>query len=211
MAELTSYLPGFAAAYLVLLVGSLSPGPSVALLIGVATASGRKPALTTTLGIATGSLSLNVLTILGVGVLLSQAAWAMSIVRIIGAAYLLYLAYSAFRKALHPPQLHGINSVPQSYLNHFLTGYLLQVTNPKAIAFWLAISSIGAVEGAGSSVIGVFIVGAFLISFLCHGLWALLLSLSTVRQTYSQWRRRIEFVLGGLFTFAALRLIITEK
>ena len=40
LADLASYIPGFMAAYLILLVGSLSPGPSVALLIGVATCFG---------------------------------------------------------------------------------------------------------------------------------------------------------------------------
>lgn len=51
MTDLLPYLPGFAAACAILLVGAASPGPSVAMLIGVATGQGRAPALTAALGV----------------------------------------------------------------------------------------------------------------------------------------------------------------
>lgn len=96
MTEFAIYLPGFIAAYSILLVGASSSGPSVAMLIGIATSEGRTPALMATLGIAFGSVTINILTMLGIGLLLSQVAWGMSALRIIGAAYLLWLAYGAF-------------------------------------------------------------------------------------------------------------------
>ncbi|MDB4223651.1 LysE family transporter [Granulosicoccus sp.] len=83
------------------------------------------------LGIALGSLTINVLTILGIGIFLSQTAWAMSLLRIAGAAYLLYLAYGAFRKAIQPPVLQPMKPNHGVPLKHFTSGYLLQITNPK--------------------------------------------------------------------------------
>ena len=71
MTELITFLPGFIAAYSILLVGALSPGPSVAMLIGIATSEGRAPALLAAPGIALGSVTINILTILGVGLVLS--------------------------------------------------------------------------------------------------------------------------------------------
>ena len=206
MADLTPFLPGFIAAYAILLVGALSPGPSVAMLIGIATSQGRAPAMVATLGIATGSLTINLLTILGVGLILSQVAWAMSALRLIGAAYLLYLAYGAFRRALNPPELQPVSGRSGSYKKQFATGYLLQVTNPKAIAFWLAIASVGAVDGAGLGVIVAFVAGAFAISFICHGAWAVALSVSPVRRAYAAGRRWVESGLGIFFVFAAYKL-----
>ena len=177
LADLASYIPGFMAAYLILLVGSLSPGLSVALLIGVATSQGRPSALVATLGIALGSMTLNILTILGVGLILSQVAWAMTALKVIGVAYLLYLAYGAFSKVItRPPDLKVAVTDNQTWMSHLVTGYLLQITNPKAVAFWLAISSVGAVEGASTGVIALFLAGGFAISFICHGAWAVALS-----------------------------------
>ena len=211
MNEIQLYLPGFLAAYAVLLFAALSPGPSVALLIGIATAQGRTPALAATLGIAFGSTSINILTILGVGLLLSKAAWAMTALRMLGAAYLMYLAYSAFTRAIHPPVLQPTNPNPKSLVKQFFTGYLLQVTNPKAIAFWLVISSIGAVEGASIGVIIVFVIGSFMISFTCHGAWAVTLSVDSIRRAYAVWRRWIEATLGSCFVFAAYKLVSSER
>lgn len=209
--EIAPYLPGIAAAYAILFVGASSPGPSVALLVGIATEQGRTPALIATLGIALGSMTINVLTMLGIGLFLSQMAWAMSLLRIAGAAYLLYLAYGAFRKAIHPPEMQPMKPIHGVRLRHFTTGYLLQVTNPKAISFWLAIASIGAVENAKAAIVVLFVAGAFLISFTGHGIWAVALSLDPVRKAYVAWRRWIEVTLGGLFVFFSYKLVTAES
>lgn len=211
MTDLALYLPGILAAYAILLVAASSPGPSVAMLIGIATEHGRRPALMATLGVAVGSTTINILTMLGVGLVLSQAAWAMSALRVIGAAYLLYLAWGAFQKALNPPTLRPLNAECRSPLRHFMAGYLLQITNPKAIAFWIAIASIGAVEGAGAGVVALFLVGAFAISFTCHGAWAVALSTGPARAAYAAGRRWIEATLGVFFCFAAFKLAMSEN
>ena len=211
MFELAPYLPGFIAAYSILLIGAFSPGPSVAMLIGIATRQGRTSALVATFGIALGSVTINVMTMLGVGLILSQAAWAMSLLRIIGASYLLYLAYSAFNNAIRPGVLASVESDQRTLKKHLMTGYLLQVTNPKAIAFWLAITSVGAVEGAGFGIIGLFIFGAFLISFACHAAWALALSVNCIRSGYIAWRSWIEAALGCFFVFAAYKLSTSQN
>jgi len=87
-------------------------------------------------------------TILVVGVLLSQAAWAMSLLKLVGALYLSYLAYGAFKKMLSPPKLVHLPTEKRPNWQLFLAGYLLQVINPKAIAFWLAIASVRAMMGS---------------------------------------------------------------
>ncbi|MEL7282543.1 MAG: LysE family transporter [Pseudomonadota bacterium] len=105
MSDLPLYLPGILTAYSILLVGASSPGPAVAMLLGISTTQGRTQSLIASLGIATGSMTINVLTMLGIGLLLSEAAWAMTALRIIGASYLIWLAWSAFRKAIDPPSV----------------------------------------------------------------------------------------------------------
>ena len=110
MDPLLPHLPKFLAAYAILVVAASSPGPAVALLLGVANTRGRRAALTVTTGIAAGSVTINLLTLLGLGLLLSQVAWAMTAMRMIGAAYLAWLAIGAFRKALSPPPLAVIRN-----------------------------------------------------------------------------------------------------
>ena len=205
-----NYLPGILTAYAILAVGVLSPGPAVALLIGIATGQGRRAAMITTLGIACGSMTINLATMFGVGLLLSQAAGAMNVLRLAGALYLLFLAASAFRRALRPPALTPAQAHPHSKWRHFIIGYLLQVTNPKAIAFWIPIAAIGAVEGGGLGWITLFVAGAFVISFSGHAAWALSMSAAPIRRAYSGVRRRVESALGVFFVFAAWQLVSLE-
>ncbi len=210
MSEFSTFLPGILTAYSILFVAALSPGPSVLMLIGIATEQGRMPALTATLGIAIGSVSINILTMLGVGFVLSQFTWAMDILRIFGGAYLLYLAYGAFKKSYSPPPpLKWSHSSARSLAACFIKGYLLQVTNPKAIIFWLAIASVGAVDDADTGIKVIFVIGSFMISFLCHGLWATTMSSPPIRLFYNKTRRWVELLLGSFFTFSALKLVMS--
>ena len=209
--DIAGYLPLFLTAYAILLVGALSPGPAVALLLGIATRQGRGAALVATGGIALGSSTINLLTIVGVGLVLSQAAWAMMGLKLAGTLYLIWLAWGSFEKALRPPSV-SVAEAPRSGTGKlFATGYLLQVTNPKAIAFWLAISAVGATANAGPAIIAAFVAGGFAISFLCHAAWSVLLSTRTVRSAYHAARRWIEGALGALFTLFAFKLATSGR
>ncbi len=211
METLLLFLPGFVAAYAIILVGASSPGPAVAMLMGLSLGQGRTAALIACLGIALGSATINILTILGVGLLLSQAAWAMMILKILGSTYLAYLAWGAFKKAVHPPNIAAQTVARQSAPLLFAKGYLLQVTNPKAIAFWLAIAALGATNGAPLGVLAFFVVTMALISFVCHAAWALALSANPVRLAYQRARAWIEGALGAFFAFAAFTLATSRS
>lgn len=206
MDTLLPFLPGFLVAYGILFVGASSPGPAVAMLMGISFSQGRRPALIACAGIACGSATTNILTILGVGLLLSQAAWMMTALKLLGAAYLAYLAYGAFRKAASPPNVATLSQPQQSARSLFVKGYLLQVTNPKSTAFWLAIASVGATQGAPLGVVAVFVLSCAALSFACHATWSLALSAAPVRQAYQRARRYVEGALGAFFAFAALKL-----
>lgn len=199
-------LPAFAIAWGILLVGASSPGPAVAMLMGLSLGQGRRAALIACVGIALGSTTINLLTILGVGLVLSQAAWAMLALKFAGSAYLAYLAFGAFKKALNPPQISALTQTRQSTTALFAKGYLLQITNPKAIAFWLAIAAVGATANAPLWVIALFLISCAMISFGCHAAWALALSAAPVRAAYQRARAYVEGALGAFFAFAAFTL-----
>lgn len=211
MTEILPYLPGFAAAYAILLVAASSPGPAVAMLMGIGLGQGRAAALTASAGIATGSVVLNIATMAGIGLILTEAAWAMTIIRLLGAAYLAWLAIGAFKKAaLKAPPPTAVAMAKAPVLRLFAQGIALQVTNPKAIVFWIAINAVAATQGGGPLVIALYVLGAWIISFVCHGAWAVLLSSTPFRAAYGRARRWIEASLGALFGFFAFSLA-TER
>ncbi|MEM7462523.1 MAG: LysE family translocator [Pseudomonadota bacterium] len=198
-------------AWSIQLMGVVTPGPAVALILGVAVAQGRLKSLITAFGIACASIVLSVGTVLGLTAIFSQMAELMTLVRLIGAGYLTWLAYNSFRIAFAKPM--QIDLKQQGSGNAWKTGlkgFFLQLSNPKAILFWLAVASVGGVGDAPVSIVVLFVVGAFINSFVGHGAYALLLSSTPARAAYSGFRGWIEATLGCFFLFAAFKLA-TEK
>jgi len=204
--HLAEYLPQLLLAWSIQAMGILSPGPSVALILGVATSRGRLPSVVTAFGVACGSIVLAVATVAGVTAILAQVAELMTVLRFVGAAYLCWLALKAFRNAASTPKLVVGRVGHESVWRTGLAGFVLQISNPKAIMFWLAIASVGGVGDAPLPVVALFVVVAFVNSFLGHGGYALLLSSAPVRAAYVRARRWIEAGLGCFFLFAGFKL-----
>ena len=82
----------------------------------------------------------------------------------------------------------------------------MQLSNPKAVFFWIAVAAVGSLADASAGALAVFVAGAFVISFAGHGLWGVVLSSAPFRRLYAAARRWIEGALGAFFGLAALRL-----
>lgn len=206
---ITEWLPNLLIAWGVQVTGVLSPGPGVALILGIATSRGRAPALRACIGIACGAIVLSVATVMGLAVIWAEAAFVMTAIKIFGAAYLAWLAYGAFRRALSPPP-PPTAATKTAHGRDIAVGFAMQMSNPKAIAYWIATVALSEIALAPLPVIIFWVGTAFLISFLGHGLWAVALSSAPFRTLYARARRWVEGALGAFFTFAAFKLA-TER
>ncbi|OUS22480.1 threonine transporter [Rhodobacterales bacterium 59_46_T64] len=205
------YLPQLLLAWSIQWAGIMSPGPGVMLILSVATTGGRGAALLTALGIGLAAILLALATVLGLAALLAKTAILMTAVKFIGAGYLLWMAYSAFRKAANPPQMVTASQIPApSRARLLLAGFTMQISNPKAILFWVAIAAVGGIAGAPLPIMALFIAGAFVNSLLGHVIWAVLLSSSPIRAGYARARRPIEAALGIFFLGFAAKLATTK-
>jgi len=126
-------LPVFVGAALILL---LTPGPAVLYIIARSVDQGRVAGLVSVLSIETGN-SVHVLAAtLGLSALLLSSALAFSIVKYLGAAYLIYLG---IRRLLTRAQDHEIASLQRQSLRRIYSqGVLVATLNPKTALFFLA-------------------------------------------------------------------------
>lgn len=207
---MTDYLPQLMLAWSIQLTGALAPGPSVALIANTALSRGRVPAVRTAAGVACGSIVLAGATVLGVTALFAELGEVLAVIRMVGVVYLLWLALKAFRNAAHPPELRIVQELPGKPRRPALSGLMLQLSNPKAILFWLAIATIGHVGDVPFSAKILFVFVAFTISFAAHGGYGILLSVKTIRQAYARARRWIEGAFGCFFVFASYELATTK-
>ena len=203
---MTDHLPQLMLAWSIQFMGVISPGPGIMLILSVAMSRGRIPSLITAFGIACASIVLSTTTVLGLTVIMAEAAGLVTFVRYLGAIYLIWLACKAFRTAAWRPELGQFEAPQRGAWGTGLTGFVLQLSNPKALFFWLAVASVGGVGNAPASATALFIAGAFVISFAGHGGYAWLLSSAPLRRIYERFRSWVEGTLGCFFLYAGYKL-----
>lgn len=115
----------------------LSPGPGVVMTLTNALRHGFRSSLSGVLGLATGVLLVAAASATSLGVLMATSAVAFTAMKFIGAGYLVFLGIKLWRA----PPLNLPLGVTQTtgFGRRFLEGVSLQLTNPKAIFFFLSV------------------------------------------------------------------------
>lgn len=114
----------------------LTPGPNMAYLAHVALTKGRWAGLSAVAGVALGLGIIGMLAALGVGALIESIPLAYQIMRWLGAAYLLWLAWEAWQDSSGEAESDDPGSAGLAAL--FWRGLLTNLLNPKAAVFYVA-------------------------------------------------------------------------
>lgn len=121
-----------------------SPGPDFAIVLKQSLAHGRRTAVWTSIGIGCG-LSFHIgYCILGLGFLLAKSPAALTAVKYLGAAYLAWIGVQALRSRARTDDLNLTDdsaAVPGNP-SAWSTGFLVNVLNPKAALFFIALFSV---------------------------------------------------------------------
>lgn len=163
-------LAAFVLASVVLIV---IPGPSVLFVIGRALALGRLGGLLSVLGNAIGMVPLVAAVALGVGAIVAESVVLFTIIKFAGAAYLVVLGVQAIR---HRADAASVADPPsRSPWRQLAEGVVVGVTNPKTIAFFVAVLPQFVDFGAGAIPLQLFELGVIFVALalLCDSVWAL--------------------------------------
>ena len=98
--------------------------------------------MSTVLGGAVAALILMIISIIGLGAILSASETLFFSIKLLGAAYLIYLGVNAWRdsyKKVNPEQLNNTNLTELSYFGLFRKGFLVGISNPKDLLFFAAL------------------------------------------------------------------------
>lgn len=174
-------------------------GPAVLATAHAAMAKGFVAAARLSLGLAVGVTLWGLMVAVGFGAALAASEQALTVLRIVGGLYLLWLALGAARSAAspHPPARAAISG--------FRAGLLLNLANPKAVFAWMAVLSL--VAGASMACLLVLTTACGLSALLGYLLWAVALSRQRVMAAYAAFSRWIDGTLAALFGLAGLTLL----
>lgn len=184
------------------------PGPSVLFVVGRALAHGRGTALASVLGNELGELALAALVALGMGPIVERSALVLTVLKMAGAAYLIFLGLRAIAQRRVHELAAGVGQRSRGRLRSVGDGFLVGVANPKTAVFFIAIlpefvSRSGGHLAAQMLMLGVVFV---VIAAFSDSAWSLLAS--AARAWLGRSPRRLELI-GGAGGLAMIGLGIT--
>ncbi|RYE32317.1 MAG: LysE family translocator [Hyphomicrobiales bacterium] len=206
--ELIHNLPGLMLVYSAFILAVASPGPSNLQVMATSMERGRAAGSTLALGVTAGSLTWGILAAVGVTGIVVAHPGALYAIKIVGGLYLLFLAWRSARSAMRTemPAVKAATSGRRT----FLRGYLMHITNPKAILSWTAIIALALRPDTPPVVLYAIIGGCMLISLAINQFYAVLFSTASMIAGYRRIRRRAEACLAAFFAFASFKLLTSQ-
>lgn len=189
---------------------ALAPGPDNIFVLTQSALRGRWAGLIVTLGLCTGLVVHSVAVALGVAALLRESETAFTVLKTLGAVYLLYLAWGAFRAGAPETPARG-DSLGWGRL--YVRGVIMNTTNPKVAIFFLAFLPQFADPTRGSMPLQLLLLGALfaLSTVVVFGTIAWTAGSLGHRLRSSQRTQRLMNRLAALvFVGLALRLAFSE-
>jgi threonine/homoserine/homoserine lactone efflux protein len=153
----------------------LLPGPSVLFVIGRSLSLGRVGGLLSVLGNAVGALVCVVAVAFGVGIVIAESAILFTAIKVVGAAYLIYLGVQAIRHRRDRADAATAPVRPTSKTRLLVQGFLVGVSNPKTIVFFIAVLPQFVDYRAGAIPAQLLVLGSLFvaIALLTDSVWAL--------------------------------------
>lgn len=203
---MTSHVLAFATLSLVMIV---IPGPSVLFTIGRALTVGRREALLTVAGNATGAYLQVVAVALGIGAIVERSAAVFTVVKFVGAAYLVYLGVRAILHRREVTQALDAALPTIGPVRALRDGVVVGFTNPKTIIFMVV-----ALPEFTNGPAEMLLVGALfpVLAVLCDSAWAFLAG--TARTWFARSPRRLAAIggAGGLMMIGlGASLVLTNR
>lgn len=120
-----------------LVIAAAIPGPGIAAVVGKALGAGFRPALWFGTGLVLGDLTYLTLAVLGLAAVAAAFSGVFVVIKVLGAAYLVYLAWSFWKAGIDPDKVEARKG--SGAFASMLGGYSVTLGNPKTIIFYMAL------------------------------------------------------------------------
>jgi threonine/homoserine/homoserine lactone efflux protein len=191
---------------------NITPGADSLYIATRSAAHGVRAGVAAAFGIIAGCFAHVFAAALGLSAILAASSLAFTVVKLVGAAYLIYIGLSLLRAK--PLSLQPAGAAPEASLGAvFAQGFLTNILNPKVALFFLAFVPQFIEPSAPNKPLAFLLLGA--IFNFNSMLWCLFLAWATARlgavgigARTAKWLSR---GVGGIFVFLGIRLALAER
>lgn len=207
-----AYLPDILTIALIHFLALVSPGPDFILVTRNSLIYSKRSGIYTALGIALG-LSIHLTySLIGFGLIIARSVVLFSIMKLLGASYLIFIGYKALMAKREPAP-----TAEQAAENHldkkkaFRMGLFTNITNPKVTLLFLSIFTLAI--GPTTPLYIKLIMGGemILVTFLWFTLIATLVSHRAVKQKMRGIQHYAEKTMGAILIALGIRLLLTSS
>ncbi len=194
------------------MLGLISPGPDFAMIVRNSLVYSRRTGMFTALGIALGIGVHVAYSILGIGLIVSKSIVLFSLLKTLGALYLLYLAYHMLKSKPATTEELAVFTKPDiAPLKALKIGFLTNIFNPKATLFFFAMFSQVIDPATGLFLKLGFGVEMIILTFLWFAFVANVLTISAIKQQYQRFTHIIDRTMGGVLAFLGIKILLSSK
>ena len=191
---------------------TLMPGPDNLFILAQSISNGKNAGISTALGLCTGLIVHITAATLGISAIIYQSALGFAIFKYVGAAYLLFLAYKAFREKDSSFSIE--NKSYSEYKSLYKKGILMNILNPKVSLFFLAFLPQFINYSSGNITLQMLIYGVVfliqtLIIFTLISLFAG--KIGDLLHKNHLISKKINFIQGSIFTLIGLKIAFSQK
>ncbi|MDP2520938.1 LysE family translocator [Neptunomonas phycophila] len=188
----------------------LLPGPAVMLTLNNSIQRGILKSLAGILGIALAILLVAIISATSLGIVLASSAIAFNIIKIVGAAYLIYLGIKMFRSEATNNDL--FKEQEGSFFKCFMEGFLVSVSNPKAVIFFMSIfpQFIDLTQEYTPQFILLAVTFSFLV-IVIHTIYAVSASFAKSKLSSQNGSSLLNKISGGVFVSFGVGLAASSK
>lgn len=188
------------------------PGPATLLTVARASSAGTRVGIATGMGIAVGDMIHTVLAVVGLSAIILASAFLFSLIKYLGAAYLIYLGLRAiFEKTVRTGPSPNLSITPSAA---FRQGILSEVLNPKTALFFLAFLPQFVEPENGAVLLQLTILGSIMVALGFFSTLIFALAAGRIggflrrNATIVKWQGK---VVGSIYCALGVRLALQER
>jgi len=191
---------------------AFAPGPDNLFVMAQSAQQGRMAGFVVTLGLCTGLIAHTAAVAFGLAAVVKTSALAFSVLKLLGAAYLIYLAWQAFRAAAAAEVPQQAAAVDSGKL--YRRGIIMNITNPKVSIFFLAFLPQFTDPAKGAIALQIILLGCLFIVATILVFGAISIFAGTLGEKFrrsARAQRVLNCIAGSIFAGLAVKLMITRQ
>ena len=188
----------------------VSPGPDFVLITRQSIRYDRNVAIWSSLGVGVGILFHSFIAITGVVVLVTSNTFLLTSIKIAGAIYLAYLGVISIINSNKIKSLTGDVSVKRENLNGFLAGLITNVTNVKAILFFITVFSVVVDQNTDSLTLTLYGLYMSISTFIWFAFVSVVFTNDKFTRKFSYYLPIFEKVIGAVLIAISAQILISQ-